>query len=175
MFVHSNLRVRQAAANDIPAINNLVNGGYRGEGSKQGWTTEADLLDGIRTSEGSLLAMLEKKNAIILVADNNTELEGCVYLERQGDAMYLGMLTVKPAIQGKGLGAQLMQVAERKAMDEGCKKMKITVITVRNELIAFYKRKGYADTGERHPFIVGEHFGVPKQRLEFMEMEKTLD
>lgn len=168
------ITIRRATPDDIPSLNNLVNSGYRGEGSKQGWTTEADLLEGIRTTEESLLQMMKKPEATIILAEESGNLTGCVYLEKQDDALYLGMLTVKPNLQGKGLGAQLMEVAEQKAIEEGCTKMKITVITVRDELIAFYKRKGYVDTGRRHPFVLGEHFGTPKQSLEFMEMEKTL-
>ena len=168
------MNTREATLNDIPALNALVNGAYRGESSKGGWTTEADLLGGIRTSEEALMEMINKPNAVILVAENNNQLQGCVYLEQQQDALYLGMLTVMPLLQGKGLGAQLLTAAEERAYRLGLPKIKMTVITVRDELIAWYKRKGFIDTGEREPFPNDPKFGIPKQPLEFLVMEKKL-
>ncbi|HVF82427.1 MAG TPA: GNAT family N-acetyltransferase [Flavisolibacter sp.] len=168
------MNIRRATIADIPALKKLVNGAYRGEGSKKGWTTEADLLDGIRTSEAALNEMLETPNALILAADDGKNLQGCVYLEKQTDALYLGMLTVEPALQGKGLGAALMMAAEESAKSLGCKKIQMTVITVRDSLIAYYNRKGYADTGERKAFPTDPKFGIAKQPLEFMVMEKML-
>jgi ribosomal protein S18 acetylase RimI-like enzyme len=88
--------------------------------------------------------------------------------------LYLGMLTVRPELQGKGLGAQLMQAAEAFAKTNGCKKIKMTVITSRDTLIAYYQRKGFVDTGERQPFPNDPKFGIPKQPLEFMVMEKEI-
>lgn len=168
------MKIRLATIDDIPALNRLVNGAYRGDSSKKGWTTEADLLDGIRTSETSLEEMIGRDNAVILIAEENI-IEGCVYLEQQGEALYLGMLTVKPELQGKGLGAQLLAAAEDRAKELRCKKIKMTVITVRSELIAYYQRKGFEDTGERVPFPTDPKFGIPKQPLKFLVMEKMID
>jgi predicted N-acetyltransferase YhbS len=168
------MKIRIATMNDIPALNELVNGAYRGEGSKQGWTTEADLLDGIRTSENSLREMMERPDAVILVAEEENEMKGCVYLEKQDDALYLGMLTVRPSLQGRGLGAQLIDAAEERATQIGCKKISMTVITIREELIAYYKRKGFRDNGERKLFPNNPKFGIPKRELEFLVMEKEI-
>jgi predicted N-acetyltransferase YhbS len=168
------MNIRPATENDITALNQLVNGAYRGESSKKGWTTEADLLDGIRTSEASLGEMIYKPEAVILLAEENGEVKGCVYLEKQNDALYLGMLTVRPELQGKGLGAYLLQAAETHAKAQGCNKIRMTVITSRDMLIAYYQRKGFFDTGERQPFPDDPKFGIPKQPLEFMVMEKIL-
>lgn len=159
---------------DVPALNALVNGAYRGEGAKKGWTTEADLLDGIRTSEAALAEMMAAPGAVILAAEEDNRLQGCVYLEKQGGALYLGMLTVRPELQGRGIGAALMGEAEKRAKDLGCKWIKITVITARQELIAYYKRKGFSDTGERQAFPDDPKFGIKKRPLEFMVMEKAI-
>jgi predicted N-acetyltransferase YhbS len=167
--------IRIATTADIPALNILVNSAYRGESSKKGWTTEADLLDGIRTNEGSLSQMLNHNGATILVADDENTLKGCVYLEGQGEVLYLGMLTVTPELQGKGLGTALLKAAEERAVSIGCKKIKMTVITVRDTLVAYYLRKGYKDTGERKPFPTDPAFGIAKQPLQFMVMEKELN
>src|SRR5579885_3445680 len=99
------VRIVVATKADIPALNILVNGAYRGEGAKQGWTTEADLLDGIRTSEESLTELLTDVHSTVLLAfDGAGNLLGCVHLQNKGEAMYLGMLTVQPALQAKGIG-----------------------------------------------------------------------
>lgn len=173
-FYIRGMNIRPATENDISVLNRLVNSAYRGESSKKGWTTEADLLDGIRTSETSLTEMLLRPDGVILLAEEAGEVKGCVYLEKQGGALYLGMLTVRPELQGKGLGAQLMQAAEMHARTKGCTKIKMTVITRRDTLIAYYERKGFVDTGERQPFPNDPKFGIPKQPLEFMVMEKEI-
>lgn len=169
------MKIRPADTADIPALNCLVNGAYRGDGSRRGWTTEADLLDGIRTSEASLQAMIENPGAVILVIEENRHLQACVYLEKQKEVLYLGMLTVDPELQGKGLGARLMHAAEEKATKSGCRKIQMTVITARESLVAYYKRKGYRDTGERKPFPDDPAFGIPKQPLQFLVLEKQLN
>lgn len=174
-FYLSAMNIRIATPADVSALNDLVNGAYRGESSKKGWTTEADLLGGIRTSEGSLLKMINRDEAVILLAEESGELKGCVYLEQQADALYLGMLTVKPELQGQGLGAKLMHASEERAKMLGCKRLIMTVITARDELIAYYKRKGFSDSGLRKEFPSNDpSFGLPKQPLEFMVMEKSL-
>ncbi|HTE08964.1 MAG TPA: hypothetical protein VK628_09355 [Flavitalea sp.] len=94
-----------ADASDLPALEDLVNNAYRGENSKKGWTTEADLIEGIRVNEEMLKEMLSHPEAVILKATGDDgRLEGCVYLDVQGERLYLGLLTVSPELQAKGLG-----------------------------------------------------------------------
>ncbi len=161
---------------DIPALVTLINSAYRGESSKKGWTTEADLLDGQRTDPDTLLNTMNTPNSVILKYENEqNEIEACVYLNKQDDKMYLGMLTVNPELQAKGLGKLLMAESEKYAVQQGCKSVIMTVISIRAELIAYYERRGYKDTGERKPFPMGDpKFGLPQQHLEFIVMEKEL-
>lgn len=159
---------------DAPALTVLVNSAYRGESSKKGWTTEADLLGGIRTDEEGIREMLQKPNATILKYEESGQPVGCVYLEKQGDALYLGMLTVSPDIQAQGIGKKLMAAAEAHALTLACSRMTMTVITARHELIAWYERRGYQSTGEKKPFPNDPRFGLPKQPLEFIVLEKPL-
>jgi ribosomal protein S18 acetylase RimI-like enzyme len=166
--------ISPATEADIPALDKLVNSAYRGESSKKGWTTEADLLGGIRTNETNLRAMLQHVNATILKYEEAGQLVGCVYLEQKGDDLYLGMLTVSPTAQANGIGKQLMAAAEQRANDLHCRAVTMTVITVRHELIAWYERRGYRATGETKPFPNDPNFGLPKQPLEFIVMEKAL-
>lgn len=168
------MRTRIATVEDVPFLNVFVNSAYRGDSSRKGWTTEADLLDGIRTSEESLKKMIQLPSAVILVAEEEGNINGCVYLEQKEDVLYLGMLTVSPALQGKGIGALLMQKAEEHARLLRCVKIQMTVITLRDSLIAFYERRGFHDTGERIPFPDDPAFGIPKQPLQFLVMEKQL-
>ncbi len=159
---------------DIPTLANLVNSAYRGESSKKGWTTEADLLDGLRTSEESLRSMYRNPDALILKYEEDGRLLGCVYVETKGDDLYLGMLTVSPDAQTNGIGKQLLLAAEKIAIEKECRAVIMTVITQRHELIAWYKRRGYQPTGETEPFPNDPRFGILKQPLEFMVMEKIL-
>jgi ribosomal protein S18 acetylase RimI-like enzyme len=168
------MKIRAAEFPDVTALNQLVNSAYRGDSSRAGWTTEADLLDGIRTSEGALTGMIQNPNAVILLLEDGSALKGCVYLEKKDTILYLGMLTVKPDLQGQGIGAMLMNAAEKRARALGCTAIQMTVITARESLIAYYQRKGFVDTGERKPFPNDPAFGIPKQSLEFLVMEKKI-
>jgi ribosomal protein S18 acetylase RimI-like enzyme len=168
--------ISKATPNDIPALVKLINSAYRGESSKKGWTTEADLLGGQRTDPDTLLATMNSPNSVIMkFCNEQNEIEGCVYLNKQDDKMYLGMLTVNPELQAKGIGKLMMNRAEEYATEEGCKGVIMTVISIRSELIAWYERRGYRDTGERKPFpMTDPKFGLPQQHLEFIVMEKEL-
>lgn len=166
----------QANSDQAAEIQELVNSAYRGESSKKGWTTEADLLGGQRIDAQGVRELLAKEDSVILIAENETngKIEACVHLERQGEACYLGMLTVKPTLQGKGLGALLLEEAEAFAEFWDCQRMVMTVIAHRAELIRWYEARGYRKTGETKPFPYGdERFGVPKvPDLHFLVLEK---
>lgn len=159
---------------DIPALVRLVNSAYRGEASTKGWTTEAHLLKGeLRTDEMSVAKLLQKPGAVILkYADEAGLLTGCVYLEKQDKKMYLGMLSVSPDIQAKGIGKKLLSASEEHAKKQNCSSIIMNVISVRHELISWYERRGYQKNGEMKPFPVETKFGVPTQPLEFVVLEK---
>lgn len=164
-----------AAAADITALNILINSAYRGEVSKKGWTTEADLLAGVRINEQYLLDLINKTGAAILVWRNEAGIiSGCVYLQKEPGTFYLGMLTVSPPLQAAGIGRQLLQAAEAYVKKENGNNISMTVISVRHELIAWYERHGYAKTGETKPFPKDPAFGIPKQPLQFVVMKKML-
>ena len=160
---------------EIPTLVSLVNSAYRGESAKQGWTTEADLLDGIRTAPESIKELVEKSGATIFVAhDETNRMVGCVYLHKDNTSLYLGMLTVAPDIQAKGIGKQLLAAAEAHAKVVDCNRIVMSVIDIRHELIAWYERHGYQPTGETKPFPSNPAFGLPKQPLQFIIMEKII-
>jgi len=167
--------ISKALPHDAPELAQLVNAAYRGDTGRQGWTTEADLIDGSRTDAELIKAVIEKPDSMILKYVENNELLGCVELRKEGDKLYLGMLTVNPTIQGKGIGKALLKASEQEALNQNCNAIFMNVLTVRKELIDWYVRHGYSDTGERKPFAFTDpRFGFPKQKLEFMIMEKII-
>lgn len=168
---------RAATSADVPAIVALVESAYRGEVSKQGWTTEADLLEGQRTDPDSTAALIGRDGSRVLLAFQGDALVCCCHVEKQGGAGYFGMFAVAPTLQGGGVGKRVLAEAERVARDDfGCTRMEMTVITVREALIAWYVRRGYVRTGVRKPFPYGdEKFGIPKRDdLEFEILSKPL-
>jgi ribosomal protein S18 acetylase RimI-like enzyme len=168
--------VTKADQNDIPALVPLINSAYRGEASKKGWTTEADMLEGdLRTDTPTLTALMQQPGAVILKYYNDTgSILGSVYLHKQDRGLYLGMLTVDPTQQAAGIGKQLMRAAEQYAKEQNCPAIFMNVISIRHELIAWYEKLGYQKTGEVKPFPNDPKFGIPKQPLEFHIMEKMV-
>ncbi len=168
--------ISPASNADIPELERLINRAYRGEASKKGWTTEAHLLEGeLRTDQTSILALLQKKGAIILkYCDEKGLINGCVYLEKQEENLYLGMLTVSPEIQSKGMGKKLLFASEEYARQQKCNCIIMNVISARHELIAWYERHGYQKNGETKPFPTDNQFGIPTRPLEFIVLEKII-
>ena len=170
------LRISFASEADIPALAELVNRAYRGETSRQGWTTEADLLDGPRTDDQDLSQHLAAPGATFLLARNAAgQLLGSVYVKDQHPDLYLGMLAVEPAQQAHGVGRQLLAAAEGHARQLGCSAVLISVISVRHELIAWYERQGFRATGEMLPFPLDASPSIPKQTLELLLMRRKVD
>lgn len=176
------LRFRTASEDDVPALVALVESAYRGETSRAGWTTEADLLDGQRTDPEGVAEIIRTPDSLILVAERDGRPAACCQLERRtGEAgepiAYFGMFAVRPTLQGGGLGKAVLAEAERLVRAEwGAREMHMTVITARDDLIAWYERRGYVRTGKRSPFPYGdERFGIPRRPdLEFELLVKPL-
>ena len=167
-------KIEPATINDAAAINALVNSGYRGDLSKQGWTTEADLLDGTRSDLTLIEEILRKPDSKIIKYVESNEILGCMELRNERPKLYLGMLTVRPNLQGKGIGKKLLEYAEAEAKKLGLDTIRMTVIERRIELVNWYARHGYIKK-EVKPFDINDpRFGIPKVKLEFVVMEKSL-
>ena len=172
------LTFRPATLTDIPALIALVTSAYRGDASKQGWTTEADMLDGQRIDAEALRHDIERTDSRILLALENGEVLACAHVAIEDGTGYFGMFAVSPDQQGSGVGKRMMAEAERLAREDwGLPGMRMTVIDIRDELIAFYERRGYARTGLKKPFPYGdERFGIPKRDdLRFEILEKRFE
>jgi ribosomal protein S18 acetylase RimI-like enzyme len=164
-----------ATLEDVTSLEQLINSAYRGETSKQGWTTEANLLEGKRITIDELTETIKDKKNTILKFTNNDKIIGSVLLVDKGNKLYLGMLTVSPELQNSGIGKKLLQEAEVHALALRLPKIIMTVISIREELIAWYKRHGYTDTGIREPFPLNDTDAIiSKQPLEFIVMEKIV-
>jgi len=171
------LTFRTATVADIDAIAALVTSAYRGDSSRVGWTTEADLLDGNRIDREVLRADILRPRSLVLLAERDGELIACAHIADDDGAGYFGMFSVQPQAQGGGLGKTVLAEAERIAWQEWqLPVMQMTVIDAREELIAFYERRGYRRTGIKKPFPYGDaRFGAPKRDdLRFELLEKPL-
>ena len=171
------LSFRPANHADIPALVALVTSAYRGDVSRQGWTTEADLLDGQRIDPDVLARDIGRARSRTLVAERAGEMLACAHVAEEDGAGYFGMFSVVPGLQGAGIGKQVLAECERIARDDWrLPAMRMTVIDIRDSLIAFYERRGYRRTGILKPFPYGdERFGLPRRDdLRFEVLEKAL-
>ena len=171
------IQFRYAQPEDVDQIVDLVESGYRGERSRQGWTTEADFLQGQRTDTVSVSELISTAGSLILLAEQGGLLLACAHLQRNPIYAYFGMFSVRPECQNAGMGRKMLSEAERFAATQwGVGEMRMTVIDIRHELMAWYERRGYQRTGDYQPFPYGdERFGVPlRDDLRFEVMRKSL-
>ncbi|MET7678025.1 GNAT family N-acetyltransferase [Streptomyces seoulensis] len=156
---------RDATDADVDALVALVESAYRGDASRAGWTTEADILDGQRTDPEGVRQVIKTPDSRLLVVEREGRIVACCQLEHRGTHAYFGMFAVSPTVQGAGLGKTVLAEAERQARaDWGVTEMHMTVISVRDDLIGWYERRGYRRTGETTPFPYGdERFGIPRR------------
>jgi GNAT superfamily N-acetyltransferase len=170
------LAFRLATPADVDAVVALVESAYRGPASRAGWTTEADLLDGRRTGPDEVGPALADPDVRIVLAEGDGTLVGSVRVERHGEVAHVGMVAVRPALQGRGLGRRLLAEAERVGRDVlGCARGEMTVIRQRDTLLAWYARRGWTPTGRTEPFPYGdERFGRPRRDdLAFVVLSKA--
>lgn len=172
-----NLLFRLANTADAPKIVGLVNSAYRGESSRAGWTTEAELLEGVRTHDDEIAGLINTLHSIILIGLVGEEIIASMHLQLVSDAAFLGMFAVRPTGQAAGVGKAMMAEAETVVKREwAAKKILMDVISVRAELIAFYERRGYVRTGKLNDFPVSKDLWTPKAKdLMLARMEKNLD
>ncbi|MEU9225437.1 GNAT family N-acetyltransferase [Streptomyces massasporeus] len=171
------LTFRDATDADVGELVALIESAYRGDDSRAGWTTEADILEGQRTDPEGVLEVIKSPDSRLMAVERDGRIVACCQLEHQGDHAYFGMFAVSPLLQGAGLGKVIIAEAERQARATwGVRQMQMTVISVRDDLIAWYERRGYRRTGRMTPFPYGdERFGVPQRDdLQFELLVKEL-
>ncbi|MFF7041574.1 GNAT family N-acetyltransferase [Streptomyces massasporeus] len=168
---------RDATDADVDELVALIESAYRGDDSRAGWTTEADILEGQRTDPEGVLEVIKSPDSRLMAVERDGRIVACCQLEHQGDHAYFGMFAVSPLLQGAGLGKVIIAEAERQARAAwGVREMQMTVISVRDDLIAWYERRGYRRTRRMTPFPYGdERFGLPQRDdLQFELLVKEL-
>lgn len=168
---------RFAEPADGPAIVALVESAYRGASSRAGWTTEAHLLEGQRTDLAAVAALVGAAGSEVLLLSVDGELVACCHLAREGEGIvYLGLFAVRPDRQGAGLGGAIVAEADRLGRSWGAARIRMTVISARHDLLAWYHRLGFEPTGDTEPFPYGdERYGIPTVTdLEFIVLERAV-
>ncbi|MGO9457449.1 MAG: GNAT family N-acetyltransferase [Acidimicrobiales bacterium] len=172
------LDFRPATQADVDAVVALVESAYRGEASREGWTTEADLLDGQRTDTAAVAEAVARPDGTVLLATSGTTIVGCCQLVGgPGAAARFAMFAVAPRLQGRAIGDALLAEAERRARAAwGVGVLRMEVLAPRSDLLAWYGRRGYLPTGVTAPFPYGDpRYGLPRRDdLEFVVLEKDL-
>ncbi|HET6795504.1 MAG TPA: hypothetical protein VFH45_13725, partial [Acidimicrobiales bacterium] len=74
------LRFRWGRPGDVDAVVALVESAYRGEASRQGWTTEADLLAGRRTGADEVSVALGGPRSAMVLGFSGADLVCCCRL-----------------------------------------------------------------------------------------------
>ncbi len=163
---------RKALPGDARELEALINSAYRGDSARAGWTHEADLVNGLRITLTELNEMIVSAREYYLLVYSEKGLSGCVHLTDSGDILEVGMLTVRPDLQGKKIGSALFIEIERLARKSGKIYIRLSVIHLRVELISYYERKGFILTGNSEPFP--EKYPAKLPGLKLLEMKKTL-
>lgn len=165
---------RNARLDDISPLTSLINRSYRGESSRLGWTTEADLLNGKRIDEAGVLQLLNVPDSLILIAKSDETILATIHAHRENDSVHFGLFAVEPTLQGSGIGKALLSYAESEAHNRwDITTAVMEVITHRNELIEYYKRRGYVRTGEVTPFPESNLWSKKVDFLELAVLTKT--
>lgn len=168
---------RLAAPADVESLVRLIRSAYRGESSRQGWTSEADLVGGDRISAEQVLAMIEGPDSIMLVFDEGDSIIACCHVEDRGSNLaYFGTFAVAPTEQGVGLGRRVLAEAERSAVLRfGSAVLELAVLAQQEKLIAWYERLGFSRSGETRPFPADPEFARPlRNDLYFVVLSKNL-
>lgn len=166
---------RYATSADVGAIHALVERVYRGPEARAGWTSEADLLSQPRTSAAEVAGLIADDDHRFVLGEREGKLIACAMIERRDKTGYFGMLSVDPAVQTAGIGRALLAQLEASARTLwNCSSMTLSVINLRHELIAWYERRGYVQTGGHYPFPFEQHPASGRDDFDVLEMRKTL-
>lgn len=171
------LNFRPATLNDADLLVALINRAYRPEQQPEqqdaGWTHESAIIDDSRIQLAQLEAIMQLSQQQLIVAECDHQLVGCVHIMAQQSAVQIGLLTVDPRYQAQHMGKQLLAYAEQQARQ--CYQpewFEMSVVHTRHELIAYYERRGYRQSGLIKPYPLDQHVGTPKEALHLLIMHK---
>ena len=165
--------ITQANTSQAALIARLVNQAYRPASDTRGWTHEADLVAGDRTSAEQVALQISPRSPV-LVALRNGDVIACVQIIHDGPDCWIGMLATLPSEQNAGLGKKMLSAAEAYAIDHFMpKRLMMSVLTSRPELLSFYQRRGYQPTGNVTEYPVDAGVGEPLiSNLQVIELSK---
>ncbi len=176
MMLHPHFRY--ANQDDAEKVTALIERAYRGPEAARGWSNEAHLLTGARTTGEEIMALIADHDARFVLAEISDPMEGdilagCALIQKDGDGAYFGMFAIEPAMQIGGLGKALLAKCERAVRDLWASQfMAMVVISVRHELIEWYQRRGYSLTGQREAFPFGPGSGEIRRDFDLVELRK---
>jgi ribosomal protein S18 acetylase RimI-like enzyme len=173
----TDLQIRPARPGDAGALTELIRSAYRGDTSRSGWTSEADLVEGERINASQVRAMIGDSGSLMLVGESQTGILACCQLQNRGSGLaYFGTFAVAPQDQGAGLGRQLMAEAEHQAVTAfAAHRLEMTVLAQQDKLIAYYERRGFRRTGQTRPFPADPRYARPlRDDLYFVVLIKDL-
>lgn len=166
---------RHTTLNDIPTLTSLLNRSYRGESSRAGWTTEADLLSGKRIDETGVMQLLNDPDSLILIAKSDETILATIHAHHETDTVHFGLFAVEPSLQGGGIGKEMLAFAESEAIQKwGVSTAVMEVISKRHELIEYYERRGYVRSGEIIAFPESDLWDKKVDFLELTRLKKHL-
>lgn len=168
------MHIREADIGEVEAISRLVNRAYRPVPGTEGWTHEATLVSGHRVASENIASAIQ--NSTVLVGIQAQGLVACVQIEMDGKIAHIGMLAVDPSFQTCGIGKSLLKGAEELAVQKfGAEASVLIVVAARSELVAFYLRRGYRQTGEQFQYPVDAGVGTPvKEAMLLTKLVKCL-
>lgn len=159
---------------DVPRLALLIERAYRGPEAAKGWTNESEILTGPRSSPAEIEGLIRDKDARFVTAFRAEKLVGCALIKREGNGAYFGMFAIDPDIQGGGLGKAMMTRCEEASQELwGATWMRLTVISLRDRLIGWYERRGYAQTGEHEAFPFDTATGALRTDFDLTVLKKT--
>ena len=155
------LELRVACEADAKEIAALVNRAYRPSSKDAGWTHEARLVAGERTTTEQVLSLFHEQSTILLLC-LGPKIVACVHVQGGQSGAYIGMLATDPKLQAQGLGKQILLHGETYAQEHfEASVLKMSVLSSRPELLAFYERRGYVLTGEVEEYPLSAGVGQP--------------
>ncbi|WIB67987.1 MULTISPECIES: GNAT family N-acetyltransferase [unclassified Curtobacterium] len=171
------LTIRRATLEDAATVADLVERAYRGEASREGWTSEVDVIGGRRTDTEQIRALIAAPHSVVFVGVDEGRIIATCQVQRHGPGLaYFGTFAVEPTIQGRGLGRRMMEAAAEHARTTfDAAALEITVVAQQSALIAWYRRLGFVPTGATRPFPAEAWGATPLvPDVHFVVMRKPL-
>lgn len=168
---------RYAREQDLDPLHALIERAYRGPETAGRWDSESHLLRGPRTTRDFVHNTILSPDAAFVIAELDGQIMGAALIERPADAAAgvasFGMFAISPNARGIGLGDRVLAACEDRVRSLWqATAMSLSVISLRDELMAWYERRGYARTGVRHPFPFSETTGELRNDFDLVEMRK---